>query len=144
MKHRCGLSLGLFLAPWAALAAEAPSAGTNLPSSTTGGLLQMLLALLFVLVVIFALAWLLRRFGPSQLGAGGVLKVLGGVAVGPRERLVLVEVGETWLIVGVAPGQVSTVHAMERPTNLPPQTTTGPTGAAFAERLKQMLGSRQT
>ena len=52
-------------------------------------------------------AWLLKRFarGSWSLPAGAI-KVIGGVAVGQRERVVVVEVGGTWLVVGVAPGQV--------------------------------------
>jgi flagellar protein FliO/FliZ len=46
------------------------------------------------------------------------MRVIGGVALGTRERLVLVEVGETWLVIGVAPGQVSAVHAMPRPDGI--------------------------
>jgi flagellar protein FliO/FliZ len=71
------------------------------------------------------------------------MKVLGGVAVGPRERLVLVEVGETWLIVGVAQGQVNAVHTMTRPADFSPQSSSMPVSSSFAERLKQMLGSKR-
>ena len=45
-----------------------------------------------------AYAGVLRRFGPAQMGPGGVMRVIGGVMIGPRERLVLVEVNDTWLV----------------------------------------------
>lgn len=79
------------------------------------GGLQVLFSLGIVLAVIVGAAWLLRRFSSGQMGAGGVVKVIGGVALGPKERLVLVEVGETWLVLGVAPGQVSALHTLVRP-----------------------------
>ena len=41
--------------------------------------------------------------------------MIGGVALGPKERLVLVEIGETWLVLGVAPGQVNTLHTLAKP-----------------------------
>ena len=63
-------------------------------------LLQVLFALLIVLGAIGLFAWLMRRFVPGQGGAGGLLKVVGGVMVGPKERLVVVEVGDTWLVLG--------------------------------------------
>lgn len=137
--------LALSLVPLAASAAEAQGgAPASVPSVVSfGGMFQMLLALLVVLGAIVGAAWLLKRFGPTQLGPGGAMKVLGGVAVGPRERLVLVEVGETWLIVGVAQGQVMAVHSMARPADAALQSAASPAASPFAERLKQMLGSRQ-
>jgi flagellar protein FliO/FliZ len=145
MKLRFCLALGALLAPLMALAADAQGGSASVAPSpvSAGGLFQMLFALLVVLAAIFALAWLLKRFGPTQMGPGGAMKVLGGVSVGPRERLVLVEVGETWLIVGVAQGQVNTVHTMARPVDFTPQSTGIPSSSSFAERLKQMLGPKQ-
>ncbi|MDD5328871.1 MAG: flagellar biosynthetic protein FliO [Sulfuricella sp.] len=68
-----------------------------------------------VLAAVAGTAWLLRRFAPGQIGAGGVVKLIGGVAVGPKERLVLVEIGDTWLVLGVAPGRVNALHTLSRP-----------------------------
>lgn len=145
MSLRFLLALGSFLAPLVVCAADAQGVSSGVAQSplSSGGLFQVLGALLAVLAAIVAMAWLLKRFGPSQLGAGGVMKVLGGVAVGPRERLVLVEVGETWLIVGVAQGQVNAVHTMTRPVDFTPQASSMPISSPFAERLKQMLGNKQ-
>ena len=144
MSSRICLGLGLFFASLAVLAADAQGGSSGVAPSpvSSGGVFQVLFALLVVLAAIVAMAWLLKRFGPNQLGAGGAMKVLGGVAVGPRERLVLVEVGETWLIVGVAQGQVNTVHTMVRPADYATQAAL-PASSPFAERLKQMLGSKQ-
>lgn len=146
MKLRFRLaSLALLLVPLAALAAEAQSVAPGaVPSVVSfGGMFQMLAALLVVLAAIVGTGWLLKRFGPTQLGPGGAMKVLGGVAVGPRERLVLVEVGDTWLIVGVAQGQVTAVHTMARPADGTQQPLPASAASPFAERLKQMLGPKQ-
>ncbi|MGE5027681.1 MAG: flagellar biosynthetic protein FliO [Betaproteobacteria bacterium] len=94
-------------------AAQAPATAPSLISF--GGMLQVLLGLGLVLAAVAGTAWLLRRFSPGQIGAGGAVKVIGGVAVGPKERLVLVEIGETWLVLGVAPGQVTALHNLPRP-----------------------------
>ena len=53
------------------------------------------------------------------MGASGVLRVIGGVMVGPKERLVLVEMGDTWLLLGVAAGSVNLLHHMPRPEGAP-------------------------
>ncbi len=61
-----------------------------------------------------ATAWLARKVsGGKGFGQGG-MKVIGGVALGPREKLVLVEVGDTWLVIGLVPGQIRTLHQLPK------------------------------
>lgn len=76
-------------------------------------LFKVLLALILVLGAIFGVAWLLKRLAPASQ-AGGLMRVLGSVSIGPRERLVLVEIDQTWFVLAVATGSVSTVHTMPR------------------------------
>jgi flagellar protein FliO/FliZ len=101
-------------------------------------LLQVLFALLVVLGAIGLFAWLMRRFVPGQGGAGGLLRVVGGVMVGPKERLVVVEVGDTWLLLGVAASSVTLVHSMPKPLQAA-EAQPGP-GGAFQRLLGQALG----
>lgn len=109
-----------------------------------GGMLQVLLGLGLVLAAIAGTAWLLRRFSPGQIGGGGAVKVIGGVAVGPKERLVLVEIGETWLVLGVAPGQVNTLHTLPRPEGGTFSVGTASTGEhGFSTWLKQAVQGRK-
>ena len=106
-----------------ALAADPPRpAFTPPPSSavSSGSVLQVIFSLLFVLAAIVLVAWILKRINLPQNAAGSALKVISGVAVGQRERIVLVEVNDTWLVVGVAPGQVTALHTM--PKNILPAT----------------------
>jgi flagellar protein FliO/FliZ len=86
------------------------------PSSSVsaGSLLQVILSLLLVLAAIVLVAWVLKRINLPQNSASGALKVVSGVAVGQRERIVLVEINDTWLVVGVAPGQVTALHTMPK------------------------------
>ena len=76
--------------------------------------MQMIFALLVVLGLVAALAWLLKRYSGIRSTGSGLIRVIGGAPVGQRERIVLVEVGGTWLVVGVAPGQVRALHSMPK------------------------------
>ncbi len=110
------------------------AAGDKAPADPVGagGILQVFIALVFVLALIVGLAFLLRRFSTVQPGAAGAIRVLGGVALGQRERAVLVQVGETQLLIGIAPGEIRTLHVLDKPVTLP----TGAAGdSGFAERL---------
>ena len=117
------------LAPAAAVAqgAMAPATGPSL--------LQMVLGLVAVLAFILGSAWLARR---SKLLPGtrtGTLRVVAAVAVGTRERVVVVEVGGTWLVLGVAPGRVNALHTLpSQPT--PPHAPATDNGK-FAAWLKR-------
>lgn len=121
----------------AAQSAQQPVATTSIMS-----LFQVLFGLGLVLAAIAGTAWLLRKFAPGQVAASGALRVVGGVAVGPKERVVLVDVGDTRLVLGVAPGHISTLHQMPRPENEPlpagPELSVGP----FYARLKEMIEKR--
>ncbi len=120
-----------FLFPHVAFAAD------TLPSTPSfGSLFQVFIALLIVIAAIAGSAWLMRRFGPTQMGPGGAMRVIGGVMIGPRERLVLVEVNDTWLIIGVAPGRVSQIHTLPRPPHAEQTTQAIQAQPAFGEWLK--------
>lgn len=104
--------------------------------------LQMLLGLGVVLAAIAATAWLLRRLAPGQVGSAGDLRVVAAVAVGPKERVVLVDVGDTRLVLGVAPGSVTRLHEMPRPDDAGSQSEASLTAPAVS-RFKELLAARK-
>lgn len=120
----------------------AETAASPPASSSIFSLLQVLFGLGIVLAAIAATAWLLKRIGPGQTSAASALRVVGGVAVGPRERVVLVDVGDTRLVIGVAPGHVSTLHQMPRPQDDPAGTVAEPLAGAFQDRLRSLIASK--
>ena len=99
-------------------------------------LLQVLLALVLVLLLIVGMAWLMRRIGGLTQVGGGVVRVLGGVPVGQRERVVLIQVGSRQLLLGVAPGRVQTLHVLDEPISVSTSTSDN---ESFAERLSTAL-----
>ena len=74
----------------------------------------MIVGLAVVLGMLFAMVWLMRRSGALRQTATGGLRLVAGLAVGTRERVVLVEIGEQWLVLGVAPGAVRHLHTMAK------------------------------
>lgn len=95
----------------AAQAAESAPAGVS-----SGTYLQAALALALIVSLLAGTAWLARKVsGGKGFGQGG-MKIVGGVALGPRERIVLLEVGNEWLVVGIVPGQIRTLHRLDKGT----------------------------
>ena len=80
----------------------------------TGSVLQMLLGLALVLGAIAGAAWLARRAGVASAQGARLLRLVAALPVGPKERVVVVEVQEQWLVLGVAPGRVSQLAALPR------------------------------
>ncbi|GAO37486.1 flagellar biosynthetic protein FliO [Sulfuricella sp. T08] len=142
---RFSVGLTLFFLSFAVLAAPAAIPAPIVSPVSLGGMLQVLLGLGLVLAAVAGSAWLLRRFSPGQIGAGGAIRVIGGVALGPKERLVLVEIGETWLVLGVAPGQVNSLHTLAKPQG-GTQASEVPSGGGehgFSTWLKQAMQGRK-
>lgn len=132
-------SLSFLLLPSLAQASTADSAGV---SGAT--YVQAMLALLLIVGLLFGTAWLARKVSGGKSFGQGNLKVLGGVALGPRERLVLVEAGDTWLVIGMVPGQIRTLHRMPKgadPVADPMSATDGE--APFAQWLKRVTEQRR-
>jgi flagellar protein FliO/FliZ len=109
---------------------------------SSGSVLQVIFSLLLVLAAVFVVGWILKRINLPQHGAGNALKVISGVAVGQRERIVLVEVNDTWLVVGVAPGQVNALHSMPKGTLPSVQNADAGVDNKFQGWLKQMMEKR--
>ncbi|WP_296217208.1 flagellar biosynthetic protein FliO [Pseudomonas sp. UBA2684] len=132
----------ILMLPLTALAAEPVArAVTPMASSGIAGQLgQLLLGLLLVIGLIFLLAWLMRRVQQITPRGGQVIKVLSSQALGPRDRLVLVQVGGEQILLGLTPGRITPLHVMAEPVHLPDGA---PASTEFAQRLMELLGKDQ-
>ena len=72
-------------------------------------------ALALVIAIILVCTALLKRVNPQRSAAGGQLRVVGSTALGSRERLVIVDVKGTWLVLGVGGGQITKLHELDAP-----------------------------
>ncbi|HSI46211.1 MAG TPA: flagellar biosynthetic protein FliO [Methylophilus sp.] len=133
---------------WSALAFSAEAVKAAPAPSASDSLGRMVFGTVIVLLVIAAVAWVVRRVLPGQgLSQSGVIKQVGGVQLGPRERVVVLEVAGRWLVVGVSPGQMTALGEVA-PLNTDPVTenkshssANSPVDpqASFAVRLQQAM-----
>ncbi len=137
----------LLALPISVMAAEpvATTAAVAAPvvnSSIAGQLTQLVFGLLLVLGIIFFLAWLLRRVqqaGPA--GKGQVIELIGSRALGPRDRLMLVQVGNEQILLGLSPGTITALHVLKEPVPVP--STSEKATPDFAQQLLKILGKDQ-
>ena len=130
--------------PAATNAAAAPVAATApmVNSGVAGQLTQLVFGLLLVLGLIFFLAWLLRRVqqaGPA--GKGQVIELIGSRALGPRDRLMLVQVGNEQILLGLSPGTITALHVLKEPVQVP--SSSEKATPEFAQHLLKILGKDQ-
>lgn len=106
-----------------------------------GVVVQMALVLAGVVVLIIALGWLMKRVGTFPTAGKGMVRILGGVSLGPRERAVVIEAGGKRLLLGVAPGRVQTLCFLD-PADT--QAVISPEGVAteFSTELDTQLRDR--
>ncbi|MDH5256687.1 MAG: flagellar biosynthetic protein FliO [Gammaproteobacteria bacterium] len=111
-----------------------PSAAPDVTSS----LIKVTVGLGLVIVAIFASAWFYRRFGNFSPVANDSLKVIGGLTMGQKEKIVLLQVGEEQVLIGVAPGNIQKLHVLEKPIKLNDEDSKET--KAFADQLGDALG----
>ncbi len=121
---------------FAQVQAQQPAAPA--PSSVLG-LGQGLLGLIVVVALIYVAAWAMRRMGTKST-KNGIVQVLGGASVGPRERVVVVRFASRTLLLGVAPGHVALLQTMDASEGVDDLLVTDDAARAakprFADRLR--------
>ena len=102
---------------------------------------QIILSLVLVLLVIFLSAWLLRRYSRFPGVADGNLKVIGALSAGPREKIMLLQVGKEQVLVGVTSAQITTLLQLEDTVELKDNV---PVTSQFSQRLQEALKSKDS
>lgn len=121
---------------------------TFAPPSDGPGIGGAVFALILVVSLILGLGWLARRMPGlgRATGSGNALRVVASLSLGPRDRVVVVEVGGTQLLLGVGQNGMSTLHTLSDPLPVaqPSQGHPGmPTLATpFAQLLAKHLGKK--
>lgn len=76
-----------------------------------GQALQVVLGLCVVLGMIVAAAWAARRLQAIRPQGSGHIRVIEGMALGTRDKLLLVEVDGRRVLLGLSPGRIATLHS---------------------------------
>jgi flagellar protein FliO/FliZ len=126
--------------PEPALVAAATPAGP-----AAGSLIQTIFALCVVLGLLALLAWFMKRYGPKAQAGSAHVKLVGALNLGGRERIMVVEVGDQWIVVGASPGRVNALATMPRQAGADTGATLHPhqpPASSFSEWLKQTIDKR--
>ena len=140
---------GLLFLLFATVASAAPvqPVVVNTTSPAVGGLLQTIFALTAVLALLAVLAWFMKRFGPRSHMGTVPIKLVGALSLGGRERIMVVEVGNQWIVVGASPGRVNALATMPAQNTVPGSGSATlaehqSPAASFGDWLKQTIDKR--
>jgi flagellar protein FliO/FliZ len=112
---------------------------------SAGSMLQVVPGLAVVLALIALCAWVAKRIGPGRIAGGQAIRFVASQSVGSRERVVIVEVNQQWLVLGVAAGSVTTLSQMDKPETVSEAPAGGASQFAkppFAAWLEKALSKK--
>lgn len=95
---------------------------------------HMILNLLGVLILMLIVLYLLKRFKVAKDAKNQHIKIINTVAIGAKERLILMEVNNTILLVGATPSHIETLYVFDE---LEPESAAidAPPHHTFAEEM---------
>lgn len=132
------LFLGWFSPCFAVSGVDLPKQAVRTVSS--GDMLHWSVGLLIVLAIFFLCVWGMRKLTGGAAGGTEKMRVVGGLSLGIREKVVLLQVGKKQLILGVTPGRIDTLHVLEGEDCL--HSETPPNNSGFAQHLLQVMTAR--
>lgn len=126
---------------FAAPGVDAPKQAVRTVSS--GDMLHWMVGLLIVLSVFFLCVWAMRKLSGVSVNGTEKMRIVGGLSLGMREKVILLQVGKKQLILGVTPGRIDALHVLEGDDCLnreEPVSMSMDTG--FAQKLMQVMKGR--
>ncbi len=134
--HRIMPLVATALSSGQALADEAAESLPVTPGIGGGDILSLGLSLLVVVGVIIALGWFYSRSRFVSGGGADLITIVASRPLGPKERLMVVEVADQQLLIGMTSTGANTLHVLEKPIEVAAKT---PATGSFANRLKSAL-----
>ncbi len=131
-----GLVLFLCCLPLAVFAQSATEDVTVIEPMSPSYLIKLTGGLVLVVAVIFTLAWLVKRLNLAQHSQNGLLRIVAGLAVGTKDRIVLLQVGDEQILLGLSPGRIEKLHTLSDPIIIEDDSHSS---TAFAEKLNKLM-----
>ncbi|HWX80370.1 MAG TPA: flagellar biosynthetic protein FliO [Steroidobacteraceae bacterium] len=102
---------------------------------SVGSLTQLTLSLVAIVALILAIGWVMKRFKLAAPRGSLDSSVLEELKVGPRERIMLIRIGDAQVLVGIGANGVVPLTPLAAPIAL----KTIPAAPAFAERMRELM-----
>jgi flagellar protein FliO/FliZ len=104
-------------------------------------LVKLTLGLVFIILLIFGLAWLARKMQLTPLSSQQLIRIVSAVSVGNRDRIALVEVGGEQILLGLSPGRIEKLHVLASPVSID-EAEQGHAQSPFAQKLAGLMNTQ--
>ena len=128
--------VAMAFAPQRAFATEVPASLPATPGIGGGDILSLGLSLIVVVGVIIALGWFYSRSRFVSGGGADLITIVASRPLGPKERLMVIEVADQQLLIGMTSTGANTLHVLDKPIEVAARK---PATGNFASRLKSAL-----
>lgn len=112
----------------------------NIEPLSTANLTKWTIGLFVVLVLIAIVAWSFKRFSNFGVSQAGNMKILGGLSVGNREKVVLMKAGNSHLLLGITASQIQTLHVFDKGEI---NESDDQHSSSFQDNLRKILDKKQ-
>ncbi|WP_299999437.1 flagellar biosynthetic protein FliO [uncultured Cedecea sp.] len=116
------------------------SVALSTPAHTDSPLISVSAALGGIIILILLAAWIARRFGfmGSSMTGKKTLHIRASANLGPRERVVVVDIEDVRLVLGVTASQITHLHTL--PSSGESEQPLSPDNATdFQKIMKKLL-----
>jgi len=117
-------------------AAEVTSQMPSIDPVSSSYLIKLTLALVFILLLIFGLAWMMKKMQLTQHSQNDLIKIVSAISVGQRDRIALIQVGDEQVLLGLTPGRIEKLHTLKTIVNT---DLKGVDNQSFGEKFNQLL-----
>jgi len=112
------------------------------PAVSDGAIGKMFFGLGGVLILIFACSWMLKRFNINKFGMTNALSVSGVLPIGAKEKVVVVDIEGTRLVLGVTATNITKLHtldAVDESNTFMKEEKKSPISSDFSEKMKKIM-----
>ncbi|HEY8160139.1 MAG TPA: flagellar biosynthetic protein FliO [Methylobacter sp.] len=121
--------------------------GADFPKQTvrtvsSGDMLHWGIGLLIVLAIFFFCVWGMRKLSGITAGGTEKMRIVGGLSLGMREKVILLQVGKKQLVLGVTPGRIDALHVLEGDDCLSNESPSIGKDSGFSAIVQQVIKGR--
>ena len=102
-------------------------------------ILQVITPMFLVVVLIFALAWAVKKMQRGIPALGKDIEILSSTPLSSQSRLCLIRVAGKDMLIGVTSAHISHLHTFDEPV---PQKQAKPPAREFAEQFKNLVSRK--
>lgn len=127
---------------------NAPLVKTNSVPNTlpnySSNLTEVILSLLLIIAIILILAWLLKRMGYANINQHQLMSIKSSLSLSNKEKLLLVQIGDEQVVIGMAPGSVNHIKTLEKPLNLDEGLSKKIAKQSFSQTFEKIIKGNKT